>query len=426
MDQLHEWRKNPRRKPLVLNGARQVGKTWILKEFGASDFDKVLYINLELNPAVGSFFEIDLHPQSIIRQLETYSNSRVTPENTLIILDEIQSCPRAVTSLKAFCEDGPEYYIATAGSLLGVAVNRDNASFPVGKIDELTMFPMDFEEFLWATGSEMLGSAIREHYISMQALPEALHLKAIGMYKQYLVVGGMPASVNELCESGSLIGSSNILTRITNDYIADMAKYSNPATSVKIRACYNSIPSQLAKENHKFQYKIVQRGGTATIFGESIEWLVYSCIALKCQKVEHGNMPISAYADLSDFKLYMGDIGLLTMKSGIAIQTVLSPNEIDNSFLGAIAENYVAMALTARKYPLHYWKNDNTAELDFLIQSGEYIIPLEVKKGRHTRSVSLSMFMKKYKCPFAYRISLKNFGSENNIRSIPLYSVFCI
>lgn len=420
------WRDNPKRMPLIVNGARQVGKTYIVKEFGSQFFKQVVYINLETNLAVNSFFEADITPSRIIQYLETVSNTRIIAGETLVILDEIQACPRALTSLKTFCEEAPQYHIAAAGSLLGVAVNRDQFSFPVGKVDELLMFPMDFEEFLWALDKELLSKEISTHYAVLEVMPEAIHIQAMELYKQYLIVGGMPAVVAEFIETGSLLTSTEIQGRILNEYIADMAKYATPGTSVKIRACYNSIPAQLAKENRKFQYKIVQKGGTTALFGESIEWLNSAGIILKCQKINHGYMPIAAYTDVSDFKLYMSDIGMLTMKSGMARQTILSPVEEENGFIGVMSENYVAQALICNGFPLYYWKNENTAELDFVVQIEDKVIPLEVKKGLRTRSVSMTMFVKKYKSPYSIRISGKNFGYENKIKSIPLYAVFCI
>ena len=423
---LLEWKNKTGRMPLIVNGARQVGKTYIIKEFGDLNYKNMVYFNLETNIAVNSYFETDIQPLRIIQYLETAAGQRIFPKETLIVLDEIQSCPRALTSLKAFCEEAPDYHIVCAGSLLGVAVNRENFSFPVGKVDEIQMFPMDFEEFLWALNEEILSEDIRNHFIDNTTFPEALHNKALDYYKQYLIVGGMPASVKEFTETKSLIAASEIQGRIQNEYIADMAKYATATTSVKIRACYNSIPVQLAKENKKFQYKLVQRGGTATIFGESIEWLNFSGVVLKCQKTEHGFMPVSVYADLSDFKLYLSDIGMLTAKSGMSHQTILSQVEEDNGFLGVLGENYVAQALVANRFPLYYWKNDNTAELDFVLQLNGQVIPVEVKKGNRTKSISMNMFMKKYNCRYAIRISKKNFGFENNIKSVPLYAVFCI
>jgi predicted AAA+ superfamily ATPase len=424
--QLIAWKDSHKRMPLIVNGARQVGKTYILKEFGALWFNHVVYINLETNLLANSYFDTDITPLRIVQFLETLSNTRIIAGETLVILDEIQACPRALTSLKTFCEEAPQYHIVAAGSLLGVAVNRDTFSFPVGKVDELNMFPMDFEEFLWALDKVLLSNEISSHYANLVAMPEALHVQALEYFKQYLIVGGMPAVVAEFIETLSLITSNEIQGRILNEYIADMAKYAAPATSVKIRACYNSIPTQLAKENKKFQYKTVQKGGTATLFGESIEWLNSAGIILKCQKTDHGYMPIAVYQDLSDFKLYMSDTGMLTMKSGMAQQTILSPLEEDNGFIGALSENYVAQALTCNGFPLHYWKNENTAEVDFVLQINGEVIPLEVKKGLRTKSLSMAMFMKKYNSPYSIRISKKNFGFENQIKSIPLYAVFCI
>jgi predicted AAA+ superfamily ATPase len=271
-----------------------------------------------------------------------------------------------------------------------------------------------------------LSDEIVSHFQQNKPLVAPLHADALELYKKYLITGGMPAAVKEFVETSSFLTVKDVQGRILNEYVADMAKYASPSTTVKIRACYNSIPAQLAKENVKFQYKTVQRGGTATIFGESIEWLVYAGIALKCQKTAHGFMPVSAYADLSDFKLFLSDTGMLTMQSGMATQTILSPIEEDNSFLGMISENFVAQALVRNGFPLFYWKNENTAELDFVVQIAGEVVPVEVKKGRRTKSTSLSMFVKQYNCRYAIRISSKNLGFENQIISVPFYAVWCI
>ena len=424
--QLVDWKENPKRMPIIVNGARQVGKTYIIKEFGFKNFKQTVYVNLETNLNVNSYFDTDISPLRIIQYLETTTNTRIVADETLIVFDEIQSCARALTSLKTFCEEAPQYHIVAAGSLLGVAINRDKFSFPVGKVYELKMFPMDFEEFLWSVNMNVLCDEIQSHFAQNKALPTAMHTQALELYKQYLILGGMPAVVLEFVESKSFLTATEIQARILNEYIADMAKYASNVTSVKIRACYNSIPAQLAKENHKFQYKTVQKGGTATIFGESIEWLISAGIVLKCQKIEQGFMPISVYTDLSDFKLYMSDVGLLTLKSGMAQQTILSSIEEDNGFLGVISENYVAQSFECNGIPLFYWKNENTAELDFVLQMEGNVIPVEVKKGTRTKSISMNMFMKKYNSPYSIRISKKNFGFENNIKSVPFYAVFCI
>ena len=423
---LADWKNRDGRMPLIVNGARQVGKTYILEAFGREHFDNVVYLNMEIEGALSRFFETELDPTKIIRFLEASKGVEIVAGKTLLILDEIQACERALTSLKYFCEQTPAYHIVAAGSLLGVALNRKKYSFPVGKVDEMTMYPLDFEEFLWAMNREQLAEEIKTHYAQNSAMPEALHLIALEFYQQYFIVGGMPAAIVSFISSNSFVKVQPIQNNILNEYLADMAKYAEPTTSIKIRACFNSIPAQLAKENTKFQYKVVQRGGTATIFGEAIEWLIYAGIALKCQRLEHGFIPINAYADLSNFKLYMGDIGLLTLQSEIPLQTILSTLEVDNTFLGAMTENYVAQALVANGYKLFYWQSDGKAEVDFVLQLDGAVVPIEVKKGRRTRSKSVGVFSEKYKTSYSIRISKKNFGLEQGIKSVPLYAVFCI
>ncbi len=422
---LIEWKSKKDRKPLILNGARQVGKTYLLREFGEAFYKNVVYVNLETNVSVASYFEGDISPERMIRYLEAYAGEAIVPESTLIILDEIQSCERALTALKYFYEETPEYHIAAAGSLLGVAIHRERYSFPVGKVDTITLHPFTFEEFLWACGEKLLCEEIRYHYEALEPMPEALHNKAIDLYRCYLITGGMPAVVSEFVRSKKLIGVSDIQNKILSDYLADMAKYASNSDSVKIRACYNSIPAQLAKENKKFQYKVVQKGGSSTIFGASIDWLNFAGVVLKCQRIEQAFEPISVYADLSSFKLYMGDTGLLVMKSGISQQTILSGEA--NLFMGAVCENYVAQALSANGYQLYYWTSEHIAELDFVIQKENRVIGIEVKKAQHVRSKSLSEFGKKYHPAYSIRLSEKNFGTgDNNVRSVPLYAAFCI
>ena len=426
-EHLIAWKNNEYdRMPLLVYGARQVGKTHILREFGEQFYKNVAYINLETNQTVSSYFSENIEPERIIRFLETEIRERITPGDTLIIFDEVQSCERALTSLKYFNEKTPEYHIVCAGSLLGVAINREQYSFPVGNVDSITLFPMDFEEFLWALGEKRLCEEIRRGFELNEALPAALHEKALDIYRQYLIVGGMPRAILEFVQTKSLIPVPDVQNKIINDYIADMAKYASNTESVKIRAAYNSIPVQLAKENKKFQYKLAQKGGTATIFGAAIDWLHFAGVILKCERIEQGLMPISVYRDLSAFKLYMSDVGLLTMKSGISQQTILAAGEIDNNFLGAISENYVAQALATNHYGLYYWTSGGIAELDFVLQKDNDIIAIEVKTGTRTKSRSLNMFVEKYKPAFSIRISSKNFGFENNIKSVPLYAAFCI
>ena len=426
MAELVQWKDKKNRMPLIVNGARQVGKTYILKEFGASCFENTIYVHLENQVAVAAIFDGDLNPTRIIQYLEATYNQPIKAGKTLIIFDEIQSNERALMALKVFCEEAPQYHVVAAGSLLGVAVNREKYSFPVGKVDEIDMYPLDFEEFLWAMGKRFFAEETKSHFADSRPFENGIHQMLIELYRQYLITGGMPAVVRQFVETQSFIDIVDIQSRIVNEYVADMAKYATASTSVKIRACYNSIPTQLAKENTKFQYKVVQKGGSTTLFGESIDWLESAGIVLKCQKTTQGLMPIAAYTDLSDFKLYMADVGLLTMKSGLAYQTILSTIEQDNNFLGALAENYVAQQFKSKQIPLYYWKNDNTAEVDFVLQTDSGIIPVEVKKGKRNKAISMNLFAKKYNSPYSIRISQKHFGFDNNIKAVPLYAAFCI
>ena len=423
---LREWRQRKGRKPLLVNGARQIGKTFSINEFGRDYFSDVVYLSLETNPVIKTVFEGNIEPSSLIPQLESHTGKRIIAGETLLFLDEIQASERALLSLKYFCEMAPQYHVAAAGSLLGVAVNREKYSFPVGKIDELNMYPFDFEEFLWAFGKDILAEEIRNCYAEFTPLPQSLHQLALSMYNHYCIIGGMPAVIADFLEQNSFLTIKNPQTQILNAYIADMSKYASPATSMKIHSCYKSIPTQLAKENKKFQYKVVRKGGTASIFGEAIEWLQSAGIVLKCQKLEQALIPIKAYQDFSDFKLYMSDVGMLTMHSGLPAQMIMASIETDNTFMGAIAENFVAQTFAANAIPLFYWKSEDTAEIDFVIQNDEHVIPVEVKKGVRTRSGSMALFTQKYHSQYAIRISQKNFGFENSIKSIPLYAAHCI
>jgi predicted AAA+ superfamily ATPase len=426
MSELVEWRDKKRRMPLVLYGARQVGKTYILLEFAKQYYENTAYFNLESNLSLSSYFDGTIDVKKIIEYLEIEINQQIIPQKTLIIFDEIQVCERALTSLKYFNENAPQYHIVCAGSLLGVALNREKFSFPVGNVDSIMMYPLDFEEYLHAFDENRLHEEIRYRYEKRAAMPAPLHTKASELYKKYLITGGMPRVINEYMREKSFIAANDAQRKILSDYVADSAKYASAAESVKIRAAYDSIPVQLAKENKKFQYKLVQKGGTNSIFGIAIEWLECAGIVNKCTKVETALFPLSVYRDLSTFKLYMGDTGLLTLKSGIPPSSILNNEIINIPFVGAIAENYVAQCLTAKKYPLYYWTSKANAEIDFLIQKEDKTIPIEVKAGENTRSRSLNVFTEKYKNEYSIRLSMKNFGFENNILSLPLYAAWCL
>ncbi|GHV09774.1 ATPase [Bacteroidia bacterium] len=421
-----QWKQSKDRKPLIVNGARQIGKTYSILEFGMSEYQNVVHLNLEKNKVAANIFEDDLTPSVLVQKLESFTEDRILPGTTLLFFDEIQACERALTSLKYFCEDAPQYHIIAAGSLLGVAVNREKYSFPVGKVDELNMYPLDFEEFLWAMGKEFFVEEIRTHFEQNLTLSEPLHKLGLDLFYKYCIVGGMPAVVNNFLKYNSFLTIQDELAKIMNEYLADMSKYATTATSVKIRACYDSIPTQLSKENRKFQYKIAMKGGTASIFGESIDWLLSAGIVLKCRKIEQGVMPLKGQIDFSDFKLYMSDTGMLTMHSAFPYQMIINSIEVDNGFLGGLAENFVAQDFANKRIPLYYWKSGESAEVDFVVQSGIDIIPIEVKKGRHNRAISLSNFVKRYNCPYSIKISQKNFGFENNIRAVPFYALFCL
>jgi len=421
---LVDWKNNPNRMPLIVYGARQIGKTFSILEFGKNEYQNVVHINLEKNRLIAAEFEGDISPATLVLKLESLTKERILPERTLLFFDEIQASERALTSLKYFCEDAPEYHVVAAGSLLGVAVNREKYSFPVGKVDELNMYPFDFEEFLWAMDREFFVEEIKKHFFELKTMSEASHKLGLDLYYQYCIIGGMPAVIDNFLKYNSFLTIQDAQSKILNEYIADMAKYASYATSVKIRACYDSIPTQLSKENRKFQYKLAMKGGTTTIFGESIDWLLSAGIVLKCNKIEQGVIPLKGQIDFSDFKLYMSDIGMLTMHAAFPYQMILNSIEVDNGFLGGLAENFVAQDFAAKKIPLYYWKSNDTAEVDFIIQDGTNIVPIEVKKGKRNRAISLSNFVKQYKCPYSIKISQKNFGFENNIKSIPFYALF--
>lgn len=411
--------------PLLLYGARQVGKTFILMDFGEKNYENVVYVNLETNRSVASVFENDIAPGRIITLLEAIVGEEIHPGKTLLFLDEIQSCERALTSLKYFCEQAPEYHIVSAGSLLGVAVNRQQYSFPVGKVKSLSLYPLDFEEFLWALGEEVLAGEIRSCYEEHRPMVEALHEKALELYHYYLIVGGMPAAVNEYVGRGKLVLVPNVQHEILGNYVADMAKYASAEETVRIRAAFHSIPAQLAKDNRKFQYKVVQRGASSSMFGASIEWLEQAGVVLKCKRILQGDDPIAVYEDLSSFKLYMGDVGLLVAKSGLSLQTVLLGEA--NTFMGAVTENYLAAQLTAMGYAIYYWApEDSQAELDFVIQSGGRVTAIESKRGTHNRSRSLGIFIRKYQPDRAVRFSEENFYYTDSVEALPLYAVFCL
>ncbi|MBN1114858.1 MAG: ATP-binding protein [Oligoflexia bacterium] len=423
---LTEWKNDPQRQPLVLLGARQVGKTYILKDFGTRHYKNLVYLNFEQNFDLKSIFENELSPETIIRLIEVATKQTVVPESTLVFFDEIQVCGRALTSLKYFDEYATRFHIVAAGSLLGVAVNDDKYSFPVGKVMLQTLSPFDFEEFLWALESRALAEEIRICYQHNKPLVEILHKQALELYRTYMCTGGMPAVVAEYAASLKFTGLDEIKNNILNGYLADMSKYASAAESIKIRMAFDSIPAQLAKENHKFQYKVIKKGASSSYFGVAVDWLLNCNLVLKCKRAEHGKIPLASYSDLSAFKIYMQDTGLLMTKSGISAESVLIANNKFDGFKGALTENYVAQSLNFNNLDLYYWESRSRAEIDFVTTISGDVIPIEVKSSLNTRSRSLPVYVSAYSPPYSIRISEKNFGFENGIRSIPLYAVFLI
>jgi uncharacterized protein len=424
-ERLNRWRiQTSNRMPMLIHGARQVGKTYIVQEFGRDFYKNTIYVNFELDTGIIPYFDGSISPEKIIRILEQYYRVKIVPENTLLFFDEIQSCERALTALKYFAEMAPEYHVIAAGSLLGVAINREKFSFPVGKVYIETMHPLDFEEFLWAKEKDLLALAIREHYTSNQPMHQTLHTEALQEYRDYILIGGMPAVIKAHLNRAADIHEDEIKALILNAYVADMSKYATSVESIRIRAAYDSIPTQLAKENHKFQYKLIKSGARASLFGESIDWLISSGVVLKCVKCEQGFMPPKAYQDLASFKLYMSDVGLLSSQTGMTIRTY--DFESVNLYMGALTENYAACALAASGYELMYWESEGKAEVDFLIVKDGAVIPVEVKANLNNKAKSLMVFGSKYKPEYMIRISGRNFGFENSIKSVPLYAVFAI
>jgi predicted AAA+ superfamily ATPase len=411
--------------PLILTGARQVGKTYGLLEFGKKNYRNVAYLNFENNADLHTVFERDLNPTRIIRELSVKTGETIFENDTLLIFDEIQACERALTSLKYFCEDAPAYHIATAGSLLGVTLNRSTFSFPVGKIQKITLYPLDFEEFLWALDKRNGAELIRECFENNTFF--SAHNEFLDLYKTYLLVGGMPFVVNEHLRNRDFTQTYNFQKNINDAYIADMAKYAQATETNRILAAYNSIPAQLAKENHKFQYKIIKTGARAYEFENSLEWMQTAGIARKCVKISEGKFPLELFAQHNSFKIYLSDTGLLSSKYNLSPNVVLSDLSGFEHVKGALAENYAFSALTANDYTPFYWESEGKAELDFVIQSrAGQIIPIEVKSSEHNRAKSLQQFVSKYTPDYSIRISTKNFGFENSIKSVPLYAVFCI
>ena len=398
---LEDWQKSPHRKPLILQGARQVGKTYSILEFGRTHYDNVAYFNFETNPKLNETFDENISPDYLIPILSHIASQTIVREKTLIVFDEVQLCERALTSLKYFCEDAPDYHIIVAGSLLGVAVNRAKFSFPVGKVDMKTLYPMDIEEFMLAMGEETLVQQIRQCFDSNTPLPSALHEAALMLYRQYLVVGGMPECVLQFVETKDYILIRHTQDTILSSYLNDMSKYNTLNEIKKTRLTYDNITVQLSKKNTRFQYKLIKKGGRASEFENAIEWLTLSGIVSQIYKVEQIKKPLENYRDIDSFKIYVSDLGLLCAKKDLAATDILYMVDEINDFKGGMTENYVNTHLTINGYKTYYWESNRGAEIDFIIQRDTHIIPIEVKAADNTRAKSLKLYMDAYKPAYA-------------------------
>ena len=426
MSFLEAWKENKYRKPLILQGARQVGKTYSILEFGRTHYENVAYFNFETNPRLNETFAENIGPDYLIPILSHIAGQTIVKEKTLIVFDEVQLCERALASLKYFCEDAPDYHIIVAGSLLGVAVNRAGFSFPVGKVDLKTLYPMDMEEFMLAMGEDALIEQIKKCFTADTPMPSALHDAAMLLYRQYLIVGGMPECVTQFAETKDYILVRHTQDVILTSYLNDMSKYNNLNEIKKIRLAYDNITVQLSKKNTRFQYKLIKKGGRASEFENTIEWLCLSGIVSRVYKAAQVKKPLENYRDIDAFKIYVSDLGLLCAKKGIMANDILYMVEELNDFKGGMAENYVNVQLTINGYSTYYWESERGAEIDFVIQREGTLIPIEVKSADNTKAKSLKVYMETYKPDYAIKLSAKNFGFENGKKTVPLYAAFCI
>ncbi len=423
---LEAWKEDEHRKPLVLQGARQVGKTYSVLEFGRTCYENVAYFNFETNPKLNETFEEDISPDYLIPILSHIAGQTIVKEKTLIVFDEVQLCERALTSLKYFCENAPEYHIIALGSLLGVAVNRARFSFPVGKVDMKTLYPMDMEEFMLALGEETLVKEIKKSFDTDKPLPAALHETAMQLYRQYLVVGGMPECVMQFAQTKDYILVRHTQDTILASYLNDMSKYNKLNEIKKTRLAYDNITVQLSKKNTRFQYKLIKKGGRASEFENAIEWLCLSGIVSQVYKVEQIKKPLENYRDIDAFKIYVSDLGLLCAKKDLTADDVLYETPEINDFKGGMAENYVNVQLSINGYRTYYWQSERGAEIDFVIQRDGKLIPIEVKSADNTKAKSLKVYMDTYNPSYAIKLSAKNFGFEDDKKIVPLYAAFCI
>ena len=421
MDTLRAWKRQPKRKPLLLMGARQVGKTFVLKQFGKDEYEGTVYLNFENNPRLCGLFDAGLDPKTLLKSLTIEMNAEITEGKTLLIFDEVQECPNALNSLKYFCEMLPEQHIVAAGSLLGVKLAHIKG-FPVGKVEFLTLYPMSFLEFLEALKETRLKTFIEE-LKNREPLPPNLHEKILTHFKEYLFVGGMPEAVSEYITSQNVTKVREIQTAILNAYSLDFAKHAPKEHVMKINQVWASIPNQLAKENKKFIYSAIREGARAKEFEVALQWLIEAGLIHKVQLISTPKIPLSAYADMNAFKIYLADVGLLGAMANLSPKTILHENELFQEFRGAITENYVAQELMHSQYPLFYWTSEGKAEVDFVIEQDGHIYPLEVKSGNSSKKKSLKVYGETYHPKALIRCSPMNLRQDGEVLNCPLYLI---
>jgi predicted AAA+ superfamily ATPase len=419
---LEEWKRSARRKPLVLNGARQVGKTHALKHFGKTSYEKMAYLNFEKDEKLGQYFEGTLDPKRLIQTIGIHTEIDIEPNNTLLIFDEVQECPKALNSLKYFCEEANEYHVAAAGSLLGVKTAGEKG-FPVGKVNFLHLYPLTFFEFLSAIGHEKT-RAFLENYSTYEPIPTPLHENLIQLLKIYFFIGGMPEVVAEYAKNEKLTVAREIQLEILSAYERDFAKHAPPQEIMKITTVWKQVHRQLAKENKKFIFATIRKSARGRDYEDAIQWLSDAGLIHKSYLVESPKFPLSAYAENHIFKIFLADVGLLGAQSNLSSQILIDGNLLFTEFNGALTENYVAQELIAskRKEP-YYWASEGVAEVDFLIEEGHEIYPLEVKAGASQKKKSLLVYNQKYAPSKLIRATTMNLKHDGDIYNYPLYLI---
>ena len=421
MNELKKWKNSTTRKPLIIRGARQVGKTWLMKEFGKQCYKKCAYINFDDNSRMDKLFEEDFDLDKIIQGLKIESNVNIEPENTLIILDEIQETPKALKALKYFYENANQYHIVSAGSLLGVAIH-EGTSFPVGTVDFLDLAPLSFFEFLEALGEDNLLQLLKKNDFDMISVFSS---KLKELLKLYYYVGGMPEAVNSYAQNKDLKEIRKIQKRLLEAYEQDFSKHAPSNIVPRIRQLWNNIPTQLAKENKKFIYGLVREGARAREYEIALSWLIDCGLVYQINRVTTSKVPLSAYQDFNAFKLYLLDVGLLSAMSGIDAKTLLEGNDVFEEFKGSLTEQYVLCQLKeCTDLDVFYWSSDTgISELDFITQIGKDNVPIEVKASENLQAKSLKSFVQKYETKFNVRTSMSDYRNDDWITNIPLYCI---